>query len=642
LLFTVFLVSGAFSLRQDSATFDETAHIAAGFTYLDRLEFRLNPEHPPLAKAWAAMPVWLGGQVAPDYGSEAWRGRSILPGATLRSKADQWTFGFEFLNGPRASRERRDPARVLVPARLAILLLGLLLGVIVFAWARELWGSQGALLSLFLYCLSPTILAHSRLVTTDLPAALGFTATLWAFWRFTRQPDLGRGAAVGAALSLALLVKFSALLLLPLLMALGWLWVRLSGIERWQRSGRFARVLYVVAAALAVGYAGIWAGYGFRYLATTDPEYQLDWDVVGLKDGPFARLVHGALDRRILPQAYLYGLAYFLGGAERRLAFLNGEESLVGWWYYFPEAFLLKTPPALILLLVWTLVLGLRRHRLRSFDGWYLALPVLVYLGLSMASRLNIGHRHLVAIEPLLVVAAGGVAWFRGPQPADEPATWGRILRAVLAATIAALLGGYAASFAVATPRYLSYFNVLAGGARGGWRYLLDSNIDWGQDLGRLKALLDRRGIEEVNLAYFGTADPRAYGIRYRKVYLVHDFYPEEPVVVPRSGDYLAVSVNLLQGLYYDRDGAFANGLLRRGWVPQAKIDEWVAERDRRSRRGQRHPGLADWLVAQAVITEAQQREVDARLLSTWLARIRDTLEPLDKAGDSIFLYRLP
>ena len=165
-LLGLFVVSGALSLARDSATFDETAHIPAGYTYLDRGDFRLNPEHPPLAKAWAALPLWIGGLGAPDYGSAAWTGRPVDGADGARSKASEWSFGYAFINGAPAEAARRDPLAVLVPARLAMLVPGLVLGLVVYTWSRRLWGPSGALLSLTVYALSPTILAHLRGLTS--------------------------------------------------------------------------------------------------------------------------------------------------------------------------------------------------------------------------------------------------------------------------------------------------------------------------------------------------------------------------------------------------------------------------------------------------------------------------------------------
>jgi hypothetical protein len=487
----------------------------------------------------------------------------------------------------------------------------------------------GALFSLALYVLSPTMLAHTRLVTTDLPSALGFTLALYAFWRFCRRPDRGRLVLFGLAIVPALLIKFSALLLAPMLAVPGLAWVVWPGVERVERRLRLRWLLLAGATALLFGYVGLWAGYGFRFAAAADPAYELNWSVVGLKTGPLAEWVSRAIELRLLPEAYLYGFAYVAGGAARRLAFLNGEQSLTGWWYYFPQAFVMKTPPALLGLLAWLGVDAWRAGRWRSFHGWFLITPPAIYLAVSMTSNLNIGHRHLTPLYPLLFVLLGRLVGFAS-------ATRARRLAA------AGLVGLYLVSFVVATPRYLSYFNFTGGGAAGGWRYLLDSNIDWGQDLARLKRWMDRSGVDEIHLAYFGTADPSAYGIRYHKLYRVHDFEPRRPMSLPGSGDHLAVSVNLLQGLYYDADRATAEELLRRRWIDSATVERWLELRGRRMEEGREYPDFGPWMVDEGSISPGQLAEVERGLLDRWLGSIRDRLEPVGRAGDSILIYRMP
>jgi hypothetical protein len=464
-------------------------------------------------------------------------------------------------------------------------------------------------------------------VTTDLPLALGFTATLWCSWRFLRAPAGSRAAATGVALGAALLTKYSALFLLPLLAVLGAAAVIFD--PRGQgRATRARSVATGLVASLAVAWVVLWAGYGFRYAAVTDPGYRLEWESMNLSHGSAARLIAWGKDVHVLPEAYLFGLAYTAGGANARLAFLNGAESVTGWWIYFPEAFLLKTPPAFLALLGWAIVAGAMRSRLRSFRGWFVAIPVLLYFAVSMASRLNIGHRHLVPIYPLLFVGAGSLA----------VEARGKLRNGVLAA----LLLGSVASFVAATPRYLSYFNVLAGGSEGGWRYLLDSNIDWGQDLPRLKKWMDSNGVQDVYLAYFGTADPLAYGIRFHKVHMVYDFHPDLPAERPRSGDVLAVSVTLLQGVYLDRDRSFAEEAVRKGLVRNDALKPWLALRDERVARAESYPTLPEWSTDTGVLTPEARREVESALIDTWMANVRTTLTPIGKAGDSIFLYRMP
>lgn len=626
-----FVVAGANSLVRESATFDETAHLAAGATYLETGDFRLNPEHPPLSKVWAAVPLWLLGRAGGNFESAAWIGHPVAPGSSRRTGASQWVYGFEWLNGPLDQDARLDPRRRLFPGRLAMLVPGVLLGLIAYAWSSALWGVGGGLLTLFLFALSPTMLAHARLVTTDLPVALGLVLPLWTLWRLCARPGPGRASVFAVSVVPAVLTKFSSLLLAPLAAIVGLACLLRPPAATVRRRTLASWLAAAVLLAAVAAYAGLWAGYGFRFAASADPQYELDWQVVGMSDGPAATLVRGALDRHLLPEAYLYGVAYFLGGAERRVAYLNGRESLVGWWYYFPEAFVLKTPPALMLLLVWTAGLAFGAGRWRSTKAWCVALPVLFYFGVSAASNLNIGHRHLTPVYPLLFVLCGAVARFAAQ------ARWARIVLGVL-------LLSYTGSFVVATPGYLSYFNFLAGGREGGSRYLLDSNIDWGQDLPRLHQWMERHGVERVHLAYFGTADPRAYGIDYEPLLMVHDFRPSPaPVVRPRSGEHVAVSLNLLHGLYVDQDRRLAEELLRRGWITGSQLQEWVDYRDRLSLNGRNPRSLGEWLVGRGRIDELQLETATSALLSTWIEGLGGgDRRPVGRAGASILVYQVP
>src|SRR5258706_10820927 len=260
----LFVVCGFISLSGESATFDETSHVFAGVSYLETGDFRLNPEHPPLVKLIAAAPLALLHRGGGDYGSPLWTGRPVGEGDPHRSHAYQWGLGFEFLNGPHDSAPRRDPAVRLTPARCAILALGALLALVVYAWARELIDPPAGLLALALAVTSPTLMAHARLVTTDLPAALGFTATAWLAWRWLVWPSWPRAACAGAALGAAALIKFSCALLAPLVVVLAALAVA---------TGRLTvkRAAAGIGLIAAIAYVSLWAGYGFRFAASRDP-----------------------------------------------------------------------------------------------------------------------------------------------------------------------------------------------------------------------------------------------------------------------------------------------------------------------------------------------------------------------------------
>ena len=620
-LLALFVVCGFVSLLRDSVTFDETAHLGAGVSYIETGDFRLNPEHPPLAKLIAAAPLALLHRGGGDYDSPLWTGSRSTAGDPRRSHASEWGFGFELLNGPRAAATRRDPAARLSPARCTILLLGILLAMVVYAWAHELYGPPAGLLALALAVTCPALLAHARLVTTDLPAALGFTATTWLAWRWLSAPTWRRATLTGSALGAALLFKFSCALLAPLVVVLAAIAVA-TGRSDLKRAGAG------IALIAALAYGSIWAGYGFRFEASRDPDYVLEWE--GLAgEARLSPMIVFAREHRLLPEAYLFGFAYAKAESAGRVAFLDGEQSLAGWYRYFPEAFFLKTPLAFSALALWVIAAGAFRTRGRSFDGWCVALTPLAFAAVAILGRLNLGHRHLAPLYPFLCVAIAPAASWLSERGA----------RAVAAAV---LVASCFVSFALATPRYLSYFNVIAGGPRGGAKHLVDSNIDWGQDLIRLKGWMSARGIDEVDLAYFGTADPRAYDIKFRKVSLLFDFYAERPVVRPESGHYLAASVTLLAGVDPNADRQFAKEILRRGVVPRDEIAAYQSDSESRRAQGLPLVRIADWMVERGKISAEEKRAAEDVLPSAWLESVRETLTPIGWAGDSIAIYRVP
>jgi len=213
ILGTMFFLLFASSLN-DSATFDEVAHIGAGYTYLKYRDSRLNPEHPPLMKDLAALPLMFL-NLKFDINHPFWNSENI--------NDRQWTAGNLLLYG-----SGNDPDKIIFWARLPIMLLALFFGWLLYRWTSSLYGERVGLIVLFLYAFSPTFLAHSRYVTTDLAAAFGFFIGLASFLRFLEKPAVGRAAAAGACLGIALLLKFSLFLLLPIYAVLAILWIFLE------------------------------------------------------------------------------------------------------------------------------------------------------------------------------------------------------------------------------------------------------------------------------------------------------------------------------------------------------------------------------------------------------------------------------
>lgn len=519
-------------------TADEIAHLTAGHAYNTRGDFRLQPENGNLPQRLAALPLTLAGDPLPSTDRDDWR------------TADVWKYGHRFLyEGALSGGERLFLGRALIA------LVSAATGLLVFAWSRQLFGWAGGFFSLALFAVCPTFLAHGALATSDVVMTFCFVASLGAWWRHLEFPGWRWAAVSALALGLAFVAKFSAVLLPPMLALAGlaWAW-RESGAEGWRKPlARLVRTTLVHAVATWVV---IWAFYGFRFSAFA-PEladgatfnHGWGWLLNGI--GAPAPVIWWLKEWHVLPEAWLHGLSFVLQFSRARGAFMSGDYSVTGWVQFFPWAFLIKTPVPLLVLLATGLVAGARRLRgLSSGDAvnrlWPLVpLAVLfaVYWATSLASNLNIGHRHILPVYPVLFIAAG---WLVFRSDLRRPG-------------VLALLGGLLAWHAVESwrvrPHYLAYFNQVVGGPANGWRHLVDSSLDWGQDLPGLRRWLDAhaRG-EKVFLSYFGTGDPRYEGITATALPTLPDFGPPRPWHELEPGVY-AIGATMLQHVYSDIRG---------------------------------------------------------------------------------------
>jgi hypothetical protein len=515
------------SLRWTSATYDEGAHLPAGYTYLALGDHRLNPEHPPLAKVLAAAPL-LGMDVRLKPDDDAW--------ATRR----QWEFGRRFLY------QWNDADRLLFAGRLPIVALSAVLCLSVFLWTRSLWGLPAGALALLLCATNPDVLAHGRLVTTDLAVTLFLFLTVIALERLTERPTAAWMAVTGAAAGAALASKFSALALVPIVLVLA-LMARRPPARRLP----LRRVPVVLAVVGLTALLVVWASYRFRPTFSPDPAVNaaFEWDHLDPPQPLLRAAVHAARQAHLVPDPYLFGVLRAFRHSEARQAFLLGRTSDEGWWYYFPVTFALKTPVPLILLIVLSLTLLRRTPAPRGIEP-FLWVPILVYLALTQVRGLNIGHRHLLPIYPFLFVAAGRCAPWALARPGRG-----------VAAAVAVLAAWNVASVLRIHPHYLAYVNEAAGGPSRGYRLLADSSLDWGQDLKTLRAYVDRRSLGDVKLSYFGSADPRYYG--FTRILPGSRLFPEGTVGSVEPGDVLAVSATHLQGLYIAPDVADLMATLR-------------------------------------------------------------------------------
>lgn len=452
---------------QQTPTVDEPVYVGAAAVYLHEHSLEINPEHPPLGKLAIAVGVAAAGPHfdASFTGTQQQVGQHLL------------------------YRSGNDPWRLMFWARLPVIVLTLLFGLVVFAFARDLAAPPAGLVALGVYAFSPDVIAHGSLATLDAPAAGFLLTSVWLLWRARRLPRRYLPLA-GAALGAALATKAAALPAVPVLMVL-------AAVSAWHACGahrRRARLLRAAGGALAVALvavAVVWAAY-----LVVDP--RLRWSPQ--QHVPVVHGLRGLLVRLLpLPQAYRDGLRMqFAFENQPWQGFLFGRLYTGSLWYYLPTALLVKTPLGMLVLWVAGVVALTARRRLRAAAP-YLLLPTGVLLAAAMTGSRDLGTRYALFVPVFLAVAAGCAPVLR---------------RRWAAAVTAALVLCVAVSSLRAFPYYLPYSNEAFGGPAQTHLRLHDSNVDWGQDLGRLAhRLRERYPGERVWLVYKGSGVPSAYGI---------------------------------------------------------------------------------------------------------------------------------
>lgn len=495
------LVLGLVAASRLAATMDEIPHFGAGLSYLEHGDFRMNPEHPPLVKVLAALPVWL---IDPPE----------MTGAHDPGLAEIWAGGHQHYYGHHLLYHQPDDRfqRRLMLARLGPLAIGLAGGLLAFFWGRELSrGNPGGWAAAALLLYYPEYLGHAGFVAFDVPMLVACGAIAWTAWCWWRRPTARRALALAAVCAVGSLVKLPVALFAALQCAT---LVALAMADR--RSGMVARAAAATALVVLAGIGAAWAGAGFRFSALA-PGTTLAGPSLFLgpydpkSDSSLTRLLAMIHHARLLPESTLAVLAHLTSFSER-YQMLFGEVSPRGWRHYFLVTTVLKTPLPMLVGLVGLLVLAAGRlpgavagrgRRVRTARWVVLLVPFLGLALLLMESRVNIGHRHFLAVYFPWCVALG--AW-AGPALLAG----GRITRGLAIALVASQVITTLWVF----PHQSTYINLLGQSPYRASTLISDSNVDWGQDLPLLADWMREHGIERVNLAYFGTNRPEAFGIR--------------------------------------------------------------------------------------------------------------------------------
>lgn len=500
LLAALLLVNGVAilaAMRATSTTFDEIVMIAGGARGYETGDWSIAPEHPPLVQYLYGLPVYLAGPAFPDESNAT---ADVRAAAAYRYQYAQnffWTSG-------------NDPERLAFMGRLPAVLCALALVLVVFLYTRRIAGDGAALLAAGLTAVLPDVLAHGGVAYNDVPVALAIVGAVWAIDEALRRPAARRAVLAGLLIGLALAVKNSAVALAPIAVTL----LVFEGVRRrrdksWWRAVAMATVVVLVSAwvTLVLVYRG---------------DLQL--------------------------AEYRYALGFAFGHVTEMAvpAFLLGERSLHGWWYFFPVAFLYKTSAGfhvLLALAVMTLALHVRREPATILASRLRApiVALLIFGALLIRSDLNIGFRYALPALPLLCILTG--AGIRRLWPTAARPLRGVIIGGALWAAI------HVASY---YPWFLSYISEYGPGREENHTVLVDSSLDWGQGLLALRDAMHEHDIPSVYLSYFGSALPAGYGIDYVPLPSFFALPPGPPLQRPPV--WIAVSATNLSGTYFAGD----------------------------------------------------------------------------------------
>ena len=498
LLVLMALLAGG-AARQESPTFDEIAHIAAGVSYLQKLDMRMNEEHPPLAKVVAAVPLVLRGAHA-DYSNVSW----TVCHKMFYQFLGEWVFGHWFL------MTWNDPYSTLMWARVPMLLLTLLLGLTLFIYGSRLGGPWGGLLCLSAFVTMPAFIAFGPLVITDIAITLLWVLAVWQLPTMWRSPSCRSVVVFGLTLGGAFLSKFSSGLLFFVFVAVALSLrfkplpeqpVEKTELRRWRR--RAWR-------NFAVG--TLWAAL-FVYIVYFVMSWNESTDSLGIIPHFPASLV---LRRLLMPVwLYLRGLAFFAMSASSRPTFILGHAYPHGVWFYFPALFLLKMQLTFLVLLLMAIAAALLVRRMspgkfaitagRELEWRSVWVSLLVFIGACMLNRLDISIRHfsvaLALVILLLVPLPRMLSLLRESFPqATRVGNW-LAVALVLASTVTAIR---------TYPNYLPYLNSLSMG-RPGYTLVNDSNLDWNQAMPEVENFVRQRGLKQVLLDEYGVVEPAGY-----------------------------------------------------------------------------------------------------------------------------------
>ena len=412
LMLVLMFILATSSMAQKSTTVDETAHIPAGYSYWKTFDYRMNPEHPPLMKLSGGIPL-LFLDLNFNKNSQYWK------------NTDEWNFGKEFL-----FETNNNTDQILFWSRIPIVLTALLLGFYVFKWSKELYGIKAGFIALFLYIFSPNILTHSRIVQTDMGITAFLFITVYYFWKFCKKRTKSNLIKTGIFLGLACSAKFTGIFLIPIIGILFFTHIYLKTKDKNFDKNKLTK--YSINMFILIIIIGL---IGLFILSLT----------YGFKEFHY----------------YFEGLNFVINhSTQGHASFLMGMHSTQGWWYYFPLAFLFKTPIPTILLILSTITLTIFKKikDISIKNELFIIIPIVLYLIAFMLNNINIGLRHILPIFPFIFVFVSKIINIKIDINYKKYFYIFLIIIGIC----------YLLSNILIYPHYLAYFNVATGGPEQG------------------------------------------------------------------------------------------------------------------------------------------------------------------------------
>lgn len=468
-----------FSSLSDSMVVDEKVHISAGYLHVWKGNYTFNPEHPPLLNDLAGLFAKIVRPHLPEVDLSTFRGD------------DQWLYGDKLFY-----ESGNNVDQIIFWARFPFILLTLGIIYLSYLWAKTIFSPKAGLVAAALVGFCPNILAHGRLATTDIGLVFTLLLACWLVRKYVLKPSWEGAILLSLAIGLVILAKFSGVIIIPIV-ALGliYLWIF--------RRPKVTSGLIQLAIIIIIPIVLTWLVYAFSMrseLANLPNEYQLTSMLGSAK-------ISGQMTKILLVPLDKYFIGYQLVASHNAVGhwnFLNGQIKFDGWWYYFPLVLLYKlTIPTLL-----SFIMALVFVRLKLRETFFLLFPAFLFFSISLDSGIQIGIRHVLPVLPFLYIYIAGL-WevkFIYLKP---------IISILLAANILI-------SF-LAFPNYLAYFNQIAGGAKNGYKHLIDSNLDWNQNIKRFAKYAKENNIKYIYQYCWDGSSFAYYGVQ-------NEFLPTTPV----------------------------------------------------------------------------------------------------------------